>query len=373
MYHYAVLTEKLLPISFLTYSSEENLAIGQLVEVPIRNSLEKGVIFQQSRVDTQNQSSGEVNEPDSLHKSSVDIQNPQNIDNEKYPYLGVKSSDLGVVVPSSKSNTNNSEPEISTLPKYEIKPIANIFPFQFQHENLNFWKSLAFNNFSNLNRVLEAALESLDLLTKADWKILTEKYNNKISAKSSGEVNEPKPQSQELSKNQNNQFVPKLQYLSNKDSEVEGDIDIVLRIMYLIRSVEYKNTLIIFPEIKLLKNWLHRINLKQFSDINVYTFTSGKDKQSKIAIKSLLLENDENSKKKVYFTTRAGLFLPYSKISAIILADESNSMHIQEQGGLYFDSRETVYLLASGFKSDLYYQSNFPSVRFAELSQTTNP
>ena len=85
-----------------------------------------------------------------------------------------------------------------------------------------------------------------------------------------------------------------------------------------------------------------------------------------------MLENDENSKKKVYFTTRAGLFLPYSNISAIILADESNSMHIQEQGGLYFDSRETVYLLASGFKSDLYYQSNFPSVRFAELEKSAS-
>lgn len=353
MYHYAVLTEKLLPISFLTYSSEDNLAIGQLVEVPIRNSLEKGVIFQQSRVDTK--SSGEVYEP------SI---------NQKYPYLGVKSSDLGVVEPSSKSDTANTESEISNPPKYEIKPIANVLPFQFQQTNLNFWKSFAFNNFSNLNRVLEAALESLDLLIKADWKILTEKYNNK----SSGEVYEPNPQSQTINqdpkKTPNNQFVPKLRYLSNKVSEVEGDIDIVLRIMYLIRNVEYKNTVIIFPEIKLLKNWLHRINLKQFLDIDVYIFTSGKDKQSKLAIKSLLLENDENSKKKVYFTTRAGLFLPYSNISAIILADESNSMHIQEQGGLYFDSRETVYLLASGFESDLYYQSNFPSVRFSELEQS---
>jgi primosomal protein N' len=364
MYHYAVLTEKLLPISFLTYSSEENLPIGQLVEVPIRNSLEKGVIFQQSRVDTQK--TDQAASPN--EESSIDIQNPQNIDNEKYPYLGVKSSDLGVVGPSSKSNTNNSEPEISTLPKYEIKPIANILPFQFQHENLNFWKSFAFNNFSNLNRVLEAALESLDLLTKADWKILAKKYNSSGDHRVANHV-----VNHDDNKNQNNQFVPKLQYLSNKNSEVEGDIDIVLRIMYLIRNVEYKNTLIIFPEIKLLKSWLHRINLKQFSDIDVYTFTSGKDKQSKIAIKSILLDNDENSKKKVYFTTRAGLFLPYSKISAIILADESNSMHIQEQGGLYFDSRETVYLLASGFQSDLYYQSNFPSVRFADLAQTTNP
>jgi hypothetical protein len=331
MYHYAILTEKLLPISFLTYSSEENLAIGQLVEVPIRNSLEKGVIFKQSRVgfDT-----------------------------------GLKRLD---------SDTVDDLPnDIALINKYEIKPITNILPFQFQQTNLNFWKSFAFNNFSNLNRVLEAALESLDLLTKADWKILTEKHNDK----SSGEVYEPKPQSQtinqDLTKKPNEQFVPKLQYLSNKDIGAEGNIDIVLRIMYLIRSVEYKNTVIIFPEIKLLKNWLHRINLKQFSDIDVYTFTSGKDKQSKLAIKSLLLENDENSKKKVYFTTRAGLFLPYSNISAIILADESNSMHIQEQGGLYFDSRETVYLLASGFKSDLYYQSNFPSVRFAELEKSAS-
>jgi primosomal protein N' len=323
MYHYAVLTEKLLPISFLTYSSEENLDIGQLVEVPIRNSFEKGVIFKQSRVgfDT-----------------------------------GLKRIDSG--------EGEDLPNDIALISKYEIKSIANILPFQFQQASLNFWKSFAFNNFSNLNRVLEAALESLDLLTKADWKILTEKYNNKSSI----EVNQPKPQSQELSKTQNNQFVPKLQYLSNKDFDVEGDIDTVLRIMYLIRSVKYKNTLIIFPEIKLLKNWLHRINLKQFLDIDVYTFTSGKDKQSKLAIKSLLLEKEENSKKKVYFTTRAGLFLPYSEINCVVVADESNSMHIQEQGGLYFDTREAAYLLTSFFRSDLYYQSNFPSVRFSEMS-----
>jgi len=330
MYHYAVLTEKLLPISFLTYSSDQDLAIGQLVEIPIRNSLEKGVIFKQSRVgfDT-----------------------------------GLKRLDSGQL--------DELDNDIALINNYEIKPITNVLPFQFQQKNLNFWKSFALNNFSSLNRVLEAALESLDLLTKADWKILTEKYNYKIS-ETSNKIGESKSQNvnQELTNKPNEQFVPKLQYLSNKDFTAEGDLDIVLRIMYLIRNVEYRNTLIIFPEIKLLKKWLHKINLKEFSDVNLYTFTSGKDKSSKMTIKSILLPDSKNFKKNVYFTTRAGLFLPYNQISAIFVIDESNSMHIQEQGGLYFDVRETAYILASSFGSDLYYQSNFPSVRFADLAKS---
>ena len=84
-----------------------------------------------------------------------------------------------------------------------------------------------------------------------------------------------------------------------------------------------------------------------------------------------MLPEAQNDKKKVYFTTRSGLFLPFINISAIFVVDESNSMYIQDQGGLYFDTRESAYLLASQFSSDLYYQSNFPSVRFLGLSEAT--
>jgi 3'DNA-binding domain (3'BD) len=330
MYHYAVLTEKLLPISFLTYSSDQDLAIGQLVEVPIRNSLEKGVIFKKSRV---GQDSG---------LGRLDSNEPQELPND-----------------------------IALISKYEIKPIGNVLPYIFSSYLMNFWQSVAFNNFASLNRVLSAALESFNLLIKADWKIITENYNLRKTTINL-ELNEPE---NNLSKNlPKPNKIGKTEYLTShtqnsvNNSTVE-DIQIILRIMYLIRNVEYKNTLIIFPEIKLLKKWLHKINLKEFSNINLYTFTSGKDKASKMAVKSLLLPDTKNLKKNVYFATRAGLFLPYNQISAIFVIDESNSMHIQEQGGLYFDVRETAYILASNFESDLYYQSNFPSVRFSDLAK----
>ncbi len=349
MYHYAVLTEKLLPISFLTYSSQEDLAIGQLVEVSIRNTLEKGVIFKQSRVES---------------KETTKI-----VDNDE-------TSELIGNFPKEVESAQTLPSEEIAKSKYEVKPIENILPYIFSSNLMNFWQSVAFNNFSSMNRVLSAGLESFNLLIKADWKIITENYNNKILAKNE---NSSPNNNFGVSQKPDSIKIGKTEYLhfNNEnitDKDKNGDIESILRIMYLIRNVQYKNTLIIFPEIKLLKKWLSQINLKEFSDVHLYSFTSGKDKASKATIKSLLLPDSKNIKKNVYFTTRAGLFLPYNQISAIFVIDESNSMHIQEQGGLYFDVRETSYILASQFGSDLYYQSNFPSVRFSDLakSSTTN-
>ena len=361
-YQYAVLTEKLLPISFLSYVSSQNLPVGQLVEVPIRNSIEKGVIWQQSRVET-------------IQNEEFEIEN--NSEGSSLALFNEENSEAKQVNLEVDKTSSSTSPITST--KYEVKEITNIQPYKFSLKNLNFWKSFAFNNFASLNRVFSASLESFDLLTKADWKIINEHF--KLDEAENVELN----QNTFLEKNseqtevkddisgitiEKKVFTPKIKYLSSKviDNVAEGDVESILRIMYLIRNVGYKNTILIFPETKLVKYWLSQINLKEFSDINLYTFTSGKDKASKITIKSLLLPNDQKSKKNVYFTTRAGLFLPFSDISAIMLIDESNSMHIQEQGGLYFDAREVVFLLASQFESDLYFHSNFPSVRFLEIA-----
>ena len=330
MYHYAVLTEKFIPISFLTYSFEEDLAIGQLVEVEIRSSLEKGIIWQKVEVAVEKQSYPQV---ESVAQGSAEM---------------------------NKTEQNNIEDEVVEK-KYQIKSISNILPYQFSISTLNFWKSFGFNNFSNLNKVFSAGMESFNLLTKADWKTLAANFD---LTKTTGEY---------FNNNSKDNLIlkyPKINYLNTEFENIVGDINTLLRIMYLIRNVNYKNTLIIFPEIKLLKKWHSQINLKEFSDISIHTFTSGKDKASKMAVKSFLLPETQNAKKKVYFTTRSGLFLPFINISAIFVVDESNSMYIQDQGGLYFDTRESAYLLASQFSSDLYYQSNFPSVRFLGLSET---
>ena len=48
----------------------------------------------------------------------------------------------------------------------------------------------------------------------------------------------------------------------------------------------------------------------------------------------------------------------------MILIDEANSFHIQEQNGLYFDSREAVFLLHKSANCHLDFVSKLPSVRF---------
>lgn len=340
MYHYAVLTEKFIPISFLTYSFEEDLAIGQLVEVEIRSSLEKGIIWQKVEAPVEKQS---------YPQAKNVVKGREEIDQ---------------VSENTKEEKDNIESDNTIVEKkYQIKSISNILPYQFSISTLNFWKSFGFNNFSNLNKVFSAGMESFNLLTKADWKILAANFDLTKTTEEYFKNN---------SKDDLTLKSPKINYLNTEFENIAGDVNTLLRIMYLIRNVNYKNTLIIFPEIKLLKKWHSQINLKEFSDISTHTFTSGKDKASKMAVKSFLLPETQNVKKKVYFTTRSGLFLPFTNISAIFVIDESNSMYIQDQGGLYFDTRESAYLLASQFSSDLYYQSNFPSVRFLGLSETKN-
>jgi primosomal protein N' len=65
----------------------------------------------------------------------------------------------------------------------------------------------------------------------------------------------------------------------------------------------------------------------------------------------------------LFFSTRSGMFLPFTSLEKIILLDEANTMYIQEQNSLYFDTRDTVYLLAKSYECSLIYLSTLPSLR----------
>ena len=79
-----------------------------------------------------------------------------------------------------------------------------------------------------------------------------------------------------------------------------------------------------------------------------------------------------NYKIRLIWGTRSSLFLPFANLSSIILIDEANSFHIQEQNGLYFDTREAVFLLHRACEIDLDFVSILPSVRFQDFYKSNN-
>jgi primosomal protein N' len=105
--------------------------------------------------------------------------------------------------------------------------------------------------------------------------------------------------------------------------------------------------------------------------LNFFRYSGDASKFSKESVRHLLLPKNKkkNSQKQsefqvnLYFATRAGLFLPFSRLDQLILIDEANPMHIQDQGKVYFDSRDVIYIMSQIYQTDLIFLSTLPSVR----------
>ena len=95
-------------------------------------------------------------------------------------------------------------------------------------------------------------------------------------------------------------------------------------------------------------------------------------KDDQIPDKKIQNSNLENYKIRLFWGTRSALFLPFENLVQIILIDEANSFHIQEQNSLYFDSREAVFLLHKSANCHLDFVSKLPSVRFQTFYQQNN-
>jgi primosomal protein N' len=145
--------------------------------------------------------------------------------------------------------------------------------------------------------------------------------------------------------------------------------------------------LILFPEKKYLDKILNEFKQKlayqqvctsssegEFKDNQITEeiciYTGSPTKQSKSCVRDLVLEQDNFQ---IIFGTRASLFLPFSNLLQIILVDEANSMYIQDQGGLYYDTREAVFLLAKTHDCPLDFVSTLPSLRLFEFYQQNWP
>jgi primosomal protein N' len=290
MYYYQILPSRKIPQIYLTYSSEMELGIGQLVEINIRGGLTQAIVIREI--------------------SEVKIE----------------------------------------FDKSKIKPISEVYNFRFDLNTLGFLKIFSQNTFNSINLSLSPFLQPLKLITQKQWKSLSESnYKSHIL---------------ELSEKT---------HLPTQKTEFLLDISITLRIIYIIRSainIDTSNTLlIIFPEKKFLNKILGDVlenpeYKKMIKDkVEIYNYSGDVNKKSKDTIWNLINPENESLKPKVIFSTRAGLFLPFQNLKEIVLVDEANSMHIQDQNSIYFDTRDAVFLLANAHQAHLSFLSTLPSIR----------
>ena len=284
MYFYQILPARKIPQTYLTYSSEVLLELGQLVEINIRGGLVYAIVIRQ------------------IDESLI------NFDVSK------------------------------------IKPISEVYNFKFAKEALGFLKIFSQNTFNSINLSLGSFLQPLKLVTQKQWKMLPELNTQSHFL----DANTPPTQ--------NTDFLL--------------DIGITLRIIYIIRSaidIDSPHTLlIIFPEKKYLAKVLSELidspEIKNLNDkIEIYNYTGDVNKKSKETVWNLI--STKSLKTRIVFSTRAGIFLPFSSLTDIILVDEANSMHIQDQNSIYFDTRDAVFLMAQAFAAKLTFVSTLPSIR----------
>jgi primosomal protein N' len=310
---YIILPGRKLPMRYLNYASSMVLNAGQIVEIPIRTSKEIGLVIQKA---------DEIKPNSSLTQS--------------------------------------------------IKAISEVLPFSLNGMQMNFLFALSNNTMNSPGLLLQNFYQPYKYLTQKRVKSLEESAAEQIN---STNLNKIQANSSKIFESVNNQ--PNVDFIV--------DLNISVRIMYLIRSMINKNKdqdnvlqssilsdkdtiLVLFPEKKYLNRILQEINLllkNEFKDVSSFLefhqFTSDPVKSTKEVVWSLL--QSANNKIKIILATRAGLFLPFSHLLAVFLIDEANSLHIQDQNSVYFDTREAVFLLSKSFNADLFFISKLPSIR----------
>jgi primosomal protein N' len=240
---------------------------------------------------------------------------------------------------------------------YHLKNIKNPLPYWLNVQQLNlvslFWQ----NSFNSFNLIINSFLQPLSLLTQ-------EQKNQLLNVLKVSKQN-----------NQNNQEILISQESSNYLVNYEFEINIWMRIMYLIRNALYKNKnmLIIFPEYKMLDKIFRQIKSEE-PDLPIFVFTGQQSTANNQLVFNLLQSKatratsskpqpNSSSHAQIVFGTRSSLFLPFQTLDEIILVDEANNMYIQEQNSLYFDTREAVFLMSKAFSANLTYLSTLPSSR----------
>lgn len=239
----------------------------------------------------------------------------------------------------------------------KIKLINEDFPYQIQENQLKLLNIFAFNTFNKLNISSNLFIQPFKLLPQKDIKTLRELWNNKYD-----NLSDSNPEDQNAVITDKGQQKPTIEYSLENNP--------LIRIRYIIRnSILTKNTLFLFPEQKLLTRYYNELvsedpSLKK----NIYIFNGQKNKSSKETLNFLLRNNlSKSSKPFIIFGLRSSLFLPFGTLHDIICLDEGNPFYIQEQNSVYYDTRDTVFLLSNAFTANLTFLSTVPSIRLQKM------
>jgi primosomal protein N' len=232
----------------------------------------------------------------------------------------------------------------------KITEISEIVPYRFSDKQISLLKTFSFNTFNDIHNTLDAFLSPILSLNQVQTKQL-----------------------RNIGKTQKESIKP-----TNKEIKYVISPHIVLRIRDIIRismleAGSPQTILILAPEKKLIESL--QTDLKELLVVeemadksyhyDIKTFYGDKSKSSRDAIMSVL--DSDIKTHTIIFGTRSSLFLPFKSLTSILLLDEANSLHIQEQNGLYFDAREIAYMLSEVFSVSLYFISRVPSIRLHSL------
>jgi primosomal protein N' len=240
-----------------------------------------------------------------------------------------------------------------------IKPIAAARSFVLPKMAYTFGQIFAHNFFSSYSNVLNAQLNFYRFLNKGDNQKLDEIFKKdtsdnevKLSELDNGQINTDKADSNKL----------------NREIGFYLEADTLMRIIYLIRSLEsFKTILILTPENSIGKDIYDKLRLELDSkSIDLYLYSGLKNKLTQNTVRSLLSINPSQTKK-IIISSRAGIFLPFQELDQIIVVEESSPFYIQEQNQLYYDTKTAAFLLANTFGSKLDFVSTTPSIRLLEM------
>lgn len=235
----------------------------------------------------------------------------------------------------------------------KVKIIHDVLPFALIDNHMKFLFMFAYNTFNTLGLALALFLQPYKILPQRDITNLKK---------------------QGLYLNQKTKYTKNNKALYNINYELCHNI--TFRIRYIIRSFIYPQTpskkpvtlLFLFSEIKMLERVFNQIiidNPEYKEYITIYTGT--KDKNSKRTVTQLLGLHENNNQPIIIFGLRSALFLPYTELDYIYCIDEGSPYYIQEQNSVYYDARDTVYLLSTAYQTSLLFISTLPSIRLQKL------
>lgn len=240
------------------------------------------------------------------------------------------------------------------LPPELIKQVRGKLPISYSPEFLAFLKTFSFSTFNNLNLVFSSSLSGLKAIGKKS-------LQSTEATKSAVQILLVFPEIKLL-----DNYLLKIQNLFVEDKHKTNSKISILKYT-ADKSATSKNTVV-----KIL-NASKKINLQIASNKQPDFILENNEMDLLLRIIYLIrtvdtkYQTSANSLKideiQLIFSTRSGIFLPFNNLDSLIIVDEANPLYIQEQNQIYYDVRDAAYVMLQTNCQNLFFVSRHPSVR----------